>query len=360
MGDVLVANAGSTSLKLSLVDERGDSRPLASLDDAPPDVEAVGHRIVHGGGRLVEPTLLDDAAIGELRELSTLAPLHNGPALDVVERARAALPRVPHVAVLDTAFHATIPDEAHVYPVPEAWRARRGVRRYGFHGISVAWSVGRAAALAGAGAPPRRLVVCHLGGGASATAVLDGRSVDTSMGFGPNDGLVMATRAGSLDPEVVLHLVGRAGLSAHEVERALNSQSGLLALAGRSDMREVERAAAGGDPGALLALRVYDHRLAAVVAGMAAALGGLDAIAFTGGVGEGSPRVRREAASRLGFLGVRVDEALNDGVVPDADIAPAGAPVRALVIRAREDLMIARDVRSLLRAMPAHDDRRVR
>ena len=359
MGTVLVANAGSTSLKLSLVDEDGRSRPLGALEDAPRDVEAVGHRIVHGGTRLVDPTLLDDAAIVVLRELSVLAPLHNGPALEVVERARAALPEVPHVAVLDTAFHATLPDEAHVYPVPGRWRAGQGIRRYGFHGISVAWSVERAAALAG-GPAPRRMVVCHLGGGASATAVLDGRSVDTSMGFGPDDGLVMATRCGSLDPEVVLHLVGRVGVPVEEVEHALNAESGLRALAGRSDMREVEQAAAAGDPDAALALRVYDHRLAAVVAGMAAALGGLDAVVFTGGVGEGSPRVRREAASRLAFLGTEVDAALNERARPDADVAPEGAGVRVLVIEAREDVMIARDVRALLRAPQSHDDRRAR
>jgi acetate kinase len=359
MGTVLVANAGSTSLKLSLVDAAGGSRTLGALEDAPPDVEAVGHRIVHGGTRLVHPTLLDDAAVAVLRELSVLAPLHNGPALEVVERARAALPGVPHVAVLDTAFHAGMPDEAHVYPVPERWRAAHGIRRYGFHGISVAWSVERAAALAG-GPAPRRMVVCHLGGGASATAVLHGRSVDTSMGFGPDDGLVMATRSGSLDPGVVLHLIGRIGIPVEDVERALNSESGLQALAGRSDMREVERAAADGDPGAGLALRVYDHRLAAVVAGMAAAAGGLDALAFTGGVGEGSPRVRRELASRLGFLGIEVDAERNDGARPDTDVAPAGAGVRVLVIEAREDLMIARDVRALLGARQTHDERKPR
>jgi len=349
MGLVLVANAGSTSLKLRLVDEREGGGPVDSLEAVPDGVDAVGHRFVHGGERLVAPALLDDEVMEQLEELTALAPLHNGPALAVAREARRRLPAVPHVAVFDTAFHASLPDEAALYAVPERWRTEWGVRRYGFHGLSVAWSAERAARLLGREPAGLRLVVCHLGGGASATAVRDGRSQDTSMGFGPVAGLVMATRCGDLDPEVPLHLIMRRGLSPEEVEGALHGESGLRGLTGgMADMRDVEAAAAEGDERAARALRVYDHRLAAVVAAMAAALGGLDALVFTGGVGEGSARVREAAAGRLAFLGVRIDAARNRDAEPDTDVAAPGAAVRVLVVRAREDLVIAREVRRVI------------
>ena len=243
MGAVLVMNAGSTSVKLAVVGDDGAVSPIASADEAPAGIAAVGHRIVHGGERFRDPLVLDDAAVEALEGLSALAPLHNGPALRIVREARRRFPGVPHVAVFDTAFHATIPEEASTYAVPRAWRDM-GIRRYGFHGLSVEWSTERAAALLGA--PPTRLVVCHIGGGASATAVLDGRSVDTTMGFSPLEGLVMATRAGSLDPDIPLHLILRRGLDPKAVECAINEEGGLLALAGTGDMREVEAAADAG------------------------------------------------------------------------------------------------------------------
>ncbi len=343
-GSILTVNAGSTSLKLRLVDGAGAARDVPSLDDAPGEVDAVGHRIVHGGPRLTAPALLDGDTAAWLEEAAALAPLHDRPAIDAIAAARRALPGVPHVLVPAPGFPADIPAEASTYAVPARWRDEWGVRRYGFHGLSVAWATERATAMLGR--DDLRLVVCHLGGGASVTAVRAGRSVDTTMGFGPLEGLVMATRSGTVDPDVPLHLVLRHGVPAEEVERALNEDSGLRALAGTGDMREVEEAAAAGDERAALALAVHDHRLAAAVAAMTAALGGLDALAFTGGVGEGSARTRSEAARRLAFLGVAVGSATGgDG---DRDVSAPGARVRTLVIRSREEQVIARAVRRLL------------
>ena len=350
MGVVLVMNAGSTSVKLRLVDADEAVVAIDSADEAPPGLEAVGHRIVHGGDRFRAPLPLDDEAVEALGGLSALAPLHNGPALRIVAEARERFPGVPHVAVFDTAFHATLPEEASTYAVPRAWR-EAGVRRYGFHGLSVEWATERATAVLGG--RPARMVVCHLGGGASATAVREGRSVDTTMGFSPLEGLVMATRAGSLDPDIPLHLILRRGLAPEDVERAINEESGLLGLAGTAGMREVEAAAEAGDEAAARALAVHDHRLAAAVAAMAAALGGLDALVFTGGAGEGSARLRAEAARRLAFLGVRIDAARNTSPAADADVSAAGAAVRTIVVRAREEVVIARAVRRALGA-PRH------
>lgn len=351
-GPVLTVNAGSTSLKLRLVDAAGASEEIASLEDVPPGMAAVGHRIVHGGPGLTAAALLDDGTAAALRDAAALAPLHDRPAIDAIAAARRALPDVPHVLVPDTAFHAAMPEEASTYAVPARWREEWGVRRYGFHGLSVQWAAERAAAMLGRG--DLRLVVCHLGGGASVTAVRAGRSVDTTMGFGPLEGLVMATRSGTVDPGVPLHLVLRHGVPAAEVERALNEDSGLRALAGTGDMRRVEAAAAGGDARAARALSVHDHRLAAAVAAMTAALGGIDALAFTGGVGEGSGRTRAEAARRLAFLGVAVDPGADRGA-GDREVSAAGARVRTLVVGSREDLVIARSVRAVLDARDGED-----
>jgi acetate kinase len=306
---VLVLNAGSTSLKLSVVDAQERSTPVASLAEAPDDVEAVGHRVVHGGARFRDPVVLDGEVESAIEELTVLAPLHNAPALDAIREAREALPDVPHVACFDTAFHATMPAAAATYAVPARWREEWGIRRYGFHGLSVQWVAEQVRV--------PRLVVCHLGGGASVTAVLDGRSVDTTMGFSPLEGVPMATRSGSLDPGALLHLL-KHGLTLDELDHALEHESGLLALGGSDDVRELE---------GTLALDVYVYRVAGAVAAMAAALGGLDALAFTGGVGEGSEEVRRRVADRVSFLG-------DFGVE---------------VVPAREDVVIARGVRTLLR-----------
>jgi acetate kinase len=349
VGRVLVVNAGSTGIKLSLVDDDERGTAIESPAAAPADLVAVGHRVVHGGAEFVAPTLLDDEVIGRLEGATDLAPLHNGPALAAIRSTMAALPSVPQVAVFDTAFHADLPAEATTYAVPRRWREEWGIRKYGFHGLSVAWSLERAAALLGRPAGDVRLVVCHLGGGASATAVAGGRSADTTMGFGPLDGLVMATRSGSLDPEVPLHLVLRRGVPAQEVERALNHESGLGGLTeGISDMREVEARARRDDPDAALALAVYDRRLAAAVAGMLPVLGRLDAMVFTAGVGEGSARVRAAAALRLAPLGVNIDRNANEAGTGDRDIAASDSPIRVLVVHAREDVIIARAARSVV------------
>ena len=346
---VLVVNAGSTGMKLSLVDDDERDTAVESPAAAPPDLLAVGHRVVHGGGEFVAPALLDDKVLDRLEAVTDLAPLHNGPALAAIRSTMAALPAVPQVAVFDTAFHADLPAEATTYAVPWRWRHDWGIRKYGFHGLSVAWSLERAAALLGRSPTELRLVVCHLGGGASATAVAGGRSADTTMGFGPLDGLVMATRSGSLDPEIPLHLVLRRGVPAGELERALNRESGLSGLTGGvSDMREVEARARRDDPGAALALAVYDRRLAAAVAAMLPVLGRLDAVVFTGGVGEGSARVRAAAGLRLAPLGVNIDRDANEAGTGDRDIAAPDCPVRVLVVHAREDVIIARAVRSVV------------
>jgi acetate kinase len=347
---VLVVNAGSSSLKVDLVDDGQAVETYDGLPVVPPRVDAVGHRIVHGGPDLVQPVVIDGDVERRLRDLVALAPLHQPKSLAGLDAARRLLPDVPHVACFDTAFHATLPTAARTYALPSAWRQRWGVRRYGFHGLSHAWAARRAAELAPGS---RRVVTCHLGAGASLAAVLDGRSVDTTMGFTPLDGLVMATRSGSVDPGLLLWLEEHEGLRPHEVADALEHASGLLALAGTADMREIVGRA---DEDARLALGVYLHRLASGILAMTAALGGLDTLVFTGGVGERSPVVRAGAATRLPHLGVSVDGSRNDAAVltdggdRDAEITAAGARVRTLVVRSREDLQIAADVRRALAA----------
>jgi acetate kinase len=335
-GLILVVNAGSTSLKLSVVDGEDGSEPVGSLAEAPA-VDAVVHRIVHGGPGLREPVVIDDEVRGRLAEAAELAPLHNLPALEAIDEARAAFPHVPHVAVFDTAFHATIPAEASTYALPRRWREQWGIRRYGFHGLSVAWSVERV--------PVRRLVVCHLGGGCSVTAVLEGRSVDTTMGFTPLEGVPMATRPGSIDPEILLYLLRHGVESPESLEHALEHESGLLALGGATRVDELQ---ASSDAQAALALDVFCYRIALAVAAMATPLGGLDALVFTAGIGEGSALVRERVCSRLAFIGVDVDPNANRSAQPDADVAAAGSDVRVWVIHAREDVVAARAARVVL------------
>ena len=297
---ILTVNAGSTSLKLHLVD--GDSaRPVDGFEQA----DAVGHRVVHGGSRFVSPVLLDDAVEQAIDDLSEIAPLHNKPALEAIREARAALPDVPHVATFDTAFHATIPAEAATYAIPKAWRDDWGIRRYGFHGLAVESVVAQLEA--------ERIVVCHLGGGCSVTAVRNGRSVDTTMGFTPLEGVPMATRSGSVDPGVLIHVLRERGLSVDELDAALEHESGLAALGGL-------------DEG--LGFGVYTYRVAAAAAQMAAALGGLDVLAFSGGVGENRPDVREAIAGKLSFLG----------------------EFETRAVPAREELAIARGVRTLVQS----------
>jgi acetate kinase len=335
---VLIVNAGSTSLKLSAVADDGSAELVDSLAALPAGIEAVGHRVVHGGVRFREPVVIDDQVERQLAELTELAPLHQGPALRALADARNALPDVPHVAVFDTAFHATLPEVASTYALPRRWRDGWGIRRYGFHGLSVQWAAEQVRV--------RRLVVCHLGGGCSVTAVHAGRSVDTTMGFTPREGVPMATRSGSVDPGALSHVLRAGRLSAEELDHELEHASGLLGLSGLSG--NVEELESSAEPLARLALGVFSYRIAGAVASMAAALGGIDALVFTAGIGEHSARVRADVCARLGFLGVALDEDANRTAGPDAEIAAAGSRVRLVVVRAREDLVAARAVRGLL------------
>jgi acetate kinase len=360
---ILVVNAGSSSLKLRLLD--GSDNVVASADLPPPGaaaadtavrewlescgpVDAAGHRIVHGGTDFRSPVLVDAEVRKRLVALTDLAPLHQPKSLDGLNAVESALPDLPAVACFDTAFHATLPEDAATLALPAAWRQRWALRKYGFHGLSHAYVSRRAAELTGGAS--RRLVSCHLGAGASLAAVLDGESVETTMGFTPLDGLVMATRSGSVDPGLVLWLQTHGGMTADQVTAGLENQSGLLGLAGTADTREVEARAAAGDEHAMLALDVFVHRLRREVAAMAAALGGLDTLAFTGGIGENSAQVRARTMDGLGFLGVTYDAARNQAARSDADreISAKDSAVRTFVIPAREDLEIARQVREVL------------
>jgi acetate kinase len=360
---VLVVNAGSSSVKLRLLNgddsleqsadlpagpDGFDTTQLAQLLRRWPDPDVVGHRVVHGGSIFNGPVVIDAAVREQLRDLTALAPLHQPKSLAALDAVTSLLPNVTAVACSDTAFHSTIPPAAATYAIPREWREKYGVRRYGFHGLSHAYCSQRAAQLVGQPIDGLRMVTCHLGAGASLAAIRAGRSADTTMGFTPLEGLVMATRSGTVDPGLVLWLEEHEQLSPHEVATALEQRSGLLALAGTGDMGEVVRRADVGDVDATLALDVYIHRLVAGIAAMASATGGIDVLAFTGGVGEHSAAVRRLAAGRLAFLGVAISSDDNDAVDGDTEITVDGQSVRTLVITAREDLQIARESRGLL------------
>lgn len=367
---VLVVNAGSSSLRLRLLDRDDEVRADAHLEHPGDDAaaiasfvdsldgrpDAIGHRVVHGGGSLSEAVRVDEAVEAQIEALTPLAPLHQPQAVAGIRQLRAVLPSVPAVACFDTAFHRTLPPAASTYALPAAWRRRWDLRRFGFHGLSHAYASRRAIELlhergtapTGRGA---RVVTCHLGAGASLCATRGGVSIDTTMGFTPLEGLVMATRSGSVEPGLVLWLVMHGGLEVAEVERALRQESGLAGLAGGSgDLREVLRRRRAGDVAAALAFDVYVHRLTSAVGAMAAALGGLDALVFTGGVGEHEPEVRQEVVARLAFLGLALDEDTDPGAGEggDADVTAEGATAAVFVVAAREDLEIVRLVRSVL------------
>ena len=362
---VLVVNAGSSSLKLRLLAsddtllaqhdvpalrDEDDERTLVAALSELPTPDAIGHRVVHGGAQYQDPVRLDARVLHDLGELSELAPLHQPRALRAQALVERALPGVPAVACFDTAFHATLPASASTYALPAAWRKRWPLRRFGFHGLSHAHAVRRAAALLGRPPAELRLVTCHLGAGASLCAVQAGRSIDTTMGFTPLDGLVMATRAGSIDPGLLLWLLQHERVGVDAMAHALEHESGLTGLAGTADMREVVARAESGDIDAMLALDVYVHRLRAGIAAMAVSLDGLDAIVFTGGVGEHAPAVRARTGAGLGLLGIALHSDRNASHTTDADISAPNARVRTLVVTAREDLEIARQVRNLLGA----------
>jgi acetate kinase len=327
------------------------SRILGHLDDAAmPHPVGAGHRVVHGGDRFTASVLVDDEVIAAIRMFSRLAPLHDPDNLLGIEAIRAVWPDLPQVAVFDTAFHQTMPPRAFRYAVPEEWYTRYGVRRYGFHGTSHRFVAERAAALLGRPLAELRLVTAHLGNGCSAAAVREGRSVDTTMGLTPLEGLVMGTRSGDVDPGVFGYLADRAGLTVDQVTQALNSASGLAGLSGVGhDMRAVEQAAAAGDQRARLALDVFVHRLAKAIAAMVVGLERLDALVFTGGIGENSALIRGQVLARLGFLGLAEDAEANarHGRATGGRISPEG-PVLALVVPTDEELLIARDTARLI------------
>lgn len=360
---ILTVNAGSSSLKLRLL---GDADELVAEEELPAErgavardhleaalrrmgpADAVGHRVVHGGTRFHGPARVDDETIAALESLTDLAPLHQPAAISALRVVQDALPDAPGVVCFDTAFHAGLPAAAATYALPRVWRERFPLRRFGFHGLSHAYATRRAGEMLGRDPRTLRLVTCHLGAGASLAAVRDGRSVDTTMGFTPMEGLVMATRSGTVDPGLLLWLIEHGGLDVGEVSDALEHRAGLVGLAGTADMREVLARSEAGDRDAVVARDVYLHRLRALIAAMAAAMDGLDVLVFTGGVGENAAVIRQRAADGLGFLGVALDVDANARAVPDVDVSAPDARVRTLVVRAREDLEIAREVRAVL------------
>ncbi|MBB5957994.1 acetate kinase [Saccharothrix tamanrassetensis] len=362
MRGVLVVNAGSSSLKLSVLGE--DDEVLAErhlerwdgtdgtdgiadfLADAP-DVAAVGHRVVHGGPDFGTPVVVDARTREDIERLTDLAPLHQPRALAGIDAVSGLLPNVPQVACFDTAFHHTMIAAASTYALPARWREEWDLRRYGFHGLSHAYASRRATELAGGGS---RVVTCHLGAGCSLAAVRDGHSVDTTMGFTPLAGLVMATRSGDVDPGLLVWLLRDERLDVEELADGLEHQSGLLGLAGSADLRDVHRAADSGSPDAALALKVFVHRLRQGIAAMTASLGGLDLLVFTGGVGEHDAVVRDRTVEGLGFLGVTLDAERNTSRTGDAEVSGAESAVGVWVVEAREDVEIANGVRRTLDA----------
>ena len=359
---LLVVIAGSSSLKLARLDAdgavtaattvehwEGEGRlePLAAFLAECGPVDAVGHRVVHGGPRHTGPAPVDDMLVSYLYSISHLAPLHNPRALAGIRAVRDLLPDVPSVAAFDTGFHATLPPAARTYALPREWNERWGLRRYGFHGLSHAHAVRRGAELAGR--PVERIISCHLGAGASLTAVRDGVALDTTMGFTPLAGLVMNTRPGTLDPGLLLWLLEHGHVPEAELGDVLEHHSGLKGLSGTSgDLREVLAGRADGDAACALAFDVYLHRLARETAAMTAATGGVDLLVLTGGVGERAWQVRAALAEALAHLGLAVDAELNRAATGDADISAAGAVVRTVVVAAREDLEIRRQVLAVL------------
>ena len=322
----------------------GQSKAL----DGPNQIAVIGHRVVHGGIAFQETTRITADVRAEIRKYCEFAPEHNRLELEAIEESEQIFgPDLPQVAVFDTAFHTSISQAAAVYPGPYEW-FEKGIRRYGFHGISHQYASRRAALILGCDPAVLRLVTCHLGNGASLAAVRYGKSVDTTMGFTPLDGLMMGTRSGSIDPGILIYLVRHQGLRADELDRLLNRESGLKGVSGISgDMREILDAIDKGDERARLAFDVYAHRLCREIGGMVATLGGMDALVFTAGIGENCAPLRAVVCEKLAFLGIQLDAGKNDHPSMDTDIAASQSPVRVLVIRADEDWEIARECRRL-------------
>jgi acetate kinase len=370
-GQILVLNAGSSSLKLGLFDAVGEEqlagRQVSWDVDAAPGyqtalrhlvsdidlsrVTAVGHRVVHGGTRFTAGVVIDTAARAEIAELTALAPLHNGPALTVIDDVTRMLPGVPQVAAFDTAFHATLPPHAYLYALPYEWHERWGVRRFGFHGLSHAYCAGRAAELLGRPIEELKIVTCHLGSGCSLAAIERGQSIATTMGFTPLDGLMMATRPGSVDPGLLTHLLAENHMTVAELEAALYHESGLKGVSGQSDdMREILAARARGDALARLAFDLYVARLREGIGAMGAALGGLDAVVFTGGVGEHAHEVRTAACDAFAWIGLTLDEDVNAIATPDTVISTEDSGVSVMALHTREEFMVSRETARILRS----------
>ena len=322
--------------------QAGSSAALDSLED----LRAVGHRVVHGGDRYSSAVLITAEVKRTIEELTELAPLHNPASLNGITAVEQALPKVPQVAAFDTAFHATLSEAARTYPVPKKWTREWGIRRYGFHGLSHSYCTGQAAKMIGR--PGLRLVIAHLGNGASVSAVCDGICVDTSMGFTPLEGLMMATRSGTVDPGILIYLLRHKGLDVNALDHALNYESGLLGISGTSsDLRQL-LSQLPHNPDAKLAVDVYVHRIVQTIGAMAATLGGIDALVFTAGVGERALEIRKRVCEKLNYLGLELDRTANETCQPDADIGTPSSRVRILVIATREDLTIMRETRRLV------------
>jgi acetate kinase len=315
----------------------------------PAEIDVVGHRVVHGGPKYAEPVLLTPEVKSGIAAVSAFAPLHNRAELEGVEIIERLLGPVPQVAVFDTGFHRRMPPAAAVYPGPYQW-FESGIRRYGFHGINHQYCAARAAHVLGRDLHSLRLVTCHLGNGCSLAAIQEGRSIDTTMGFTPLEGLMMGTRSGSVDPGILTYLMREGRLHAQEIDDVLNKESGLLGISGISgDMREILASEKRGHSRAKLAFDIYVHRLRAGIGAMIAVLGGIDVLVFSAGVGENSVEVRDAACEQLAFLGLKLDATANSQRRPDADIATPDSAVRALIIRAQEDWAIARECWRLMR-----------
>ena len=325
---------------------------------------AVAHRIVHGGETFVRPTRIDDAVMDDLISVSKLAPLHNPPALEGIRAARASFPSLPHIGVFDTAFHSTLPPRARDYALPTELREKLGIRRFGFHGTNHAHVMSSVASFLKTTPQELRIVSCHLGNGASAAAIEYGRSIETSMGMTPLEGLVMGTRAGDVDPGVLIAIQREAKLDVDQLDELLNKRCGLKGLTGTNDVREIEQRASQGDESCRAALTLYSHRVRKYIGAYAAVMGGVDVIAFTGGVGEGSASMRNRILQRLEFLGARIDVDRNHDArvthaLPVQSIADEGSRVKLLVVCADEELQMARDAAELLKASKAAGPQRI-
>ena len=358
--DLKVATSGGATVEESLsTDERsaviermlqmlwsGQTRVIDKLSA----IDMVGHRVVHGGTEFEDSVIVTPEVKAAIRKMAVLAPEHNPANLEGIEAIERLAPAMPQVAVFDTAFHRSMPDEVVVYPLPYDWFEREGIRRYGFHGISHSYCARRAAQILGKDLSSLRLITCHLGNGCSLAAIRQGRSIDTSMGFTPLEGVMMGSRSGSIDPGILFYLQREKGYSADQLNVTLNKASGLKGIAGSGDMRQVLQKMREGDTRSRLAFEMFTHRLRSYIGAMLASLGGLDALVFAGGIGENAVEVRGAACEAFGFLGLKLDAGKNARSPADEDIAAEDSPIRVLIVRTQEDWAIAQDCWKLARA----------